>query len=94
MAATFNTDLINEVGKCIGNDCLELDIPACTAPASICTAPLTAAVTSSTTPRTASSPARSALLRCRASRSKGVYVYMKHVALNDCETSRRVSTPG
>ena len=44
MAATFNVDLINEVGRCIGEDCLAMGYSGLYAPASICTAPLTPAV--------------------------------------------------
>ena len=56
MAATFNTEIMTEIGKVIGNNCLRPTSPACTAPATS-TAPPTAAVTSSTTLRTASCPA-------------------------------------
>ena len=32
MAATYNVELMEEVGRCIGNDMLDLALPACTAP--------------------------------------------------------------
>ena len=57
MAATFNTEIMTEIGKVIGTTAWKPTLPACTAPATTSTAPPTVAVTSSTTPRTASSPA-------------------------------------
>lgn len=88
MAATFNVDLINEVGRCIGEDCLAMGYSGLYAPASICTAPLTPAVTSSTTLRTRSWLAPSALLRCRASSPRRLRLPEAR-RLNDSETSRR-----
>ena len=89
MAATFNVDLINEVGSCIARTAWPWVTPACTAPASTCTAPPTPAVTSSTTPRIRSCAGTICAAEVQGIQSKGVYVYLKHVALNDSETSRR-----
>lgn len=89
MAATFNVDLINEVGRCIGEDCLAMGYSGLYGPGI-------------NMHRTAYSgrnfeyysedPFVSGTI-CAAEvqgiQSKGVYVYLKHVALNDSETSRR-----
>ena len=74
MAATFNVDLINDVGRCIGEDCLAMGYSGRNfeyyaedpfIAGTICAAEV------------------------QGIQSKGVYVYLKHVALNDSETSRR-----
>lgn len=57
MAATFNTEIMTEIGKVIGNNCLEADIACLYGPGNNIHRTPTAAVTSSITPRTASSPA-------------------------------------
>lgn len=89
MAATFNVDLINEVGRCIGEDCLAMGYSGLYGPGI-------------NMHRTAYSgrnfeyysedPFVSGTI-CAAEvegiQSMGVYVYLKHVALNDSETSRR-----
>lgn len=88
MAATFNTELINTVGKCIGEDCLMMGYSGLYGPGV-------------NIHRTAYSgrnfeyysedPFISGVI-CAAEvegiQSKGVYVYMKHVALNDAESFR------
>ena len=89
MAATFNVDLINEVGRCIGEDCLAMGYSGLYGPGI-------------NMHRTAycgrnfeyySEDPFVAGTICAAEvqgiQSKGVYVYLKHVALNDSETSRR-----
>ena len=89
MAATFNVDLINEVGKCIGEDCLAMGYSGLYGPGI-------------NMHRTAYSGrnfeyyAEDPFVACticaaevQGIQSKGVYVYLKHVALNDSETSRR-----
>ena len=89
MAATFNTELMEEVGKCIGNDVMDLGASGLYGPAM-------------DTHRNAycgrnfeyySEDPFVAGTICAAEvqgiQSKGVYVYLKHVALNDSETSRR-----
>ena len=88
MAATFNTELIKTVGECIGEDCLMMGYSGLYGPGV-------------NIHRTAYSgrnfeyysedPFISGTI-CAAEvqgiQSKGVYVYMKHVALNDSETFR------
>ncbi len=89
MAATFNVDLMEDVGRCIGNDCLDMGYSGLYGPGI-------------NMHRTAYSgrnfeyysedPFVSGAI-CTAEtkgiQSKGVYVYLKHVALNDSESSRR-----
>ena len=89
MAATFNTDLISEVGRCIGEDCLAMGYSGLYGPGI-------------NMHRTAYSgrnfeyysedpfiAGTICAAEVEAIQSKGVYVYLKHVALNDSETSRR-----
>ena len=88
MAATFNTDLINEVGRCIGEDCLAMGYSGLYGPG----------INMHRTPYSGrnfeyySEDPFVAGTICAAEvqgiQSKGVYVYLKHVALNDSESSR------
>lgn len=88
MAATFNVDLIEQVGKCIGEDCLSADHSGIYGPG----------INMHRSPYSgrnfeyySEDPFISGTI-CAAEvkgiQSKGVYVYMKHVALNDSETYR------
>ena len=93
MAATWNTELMEEVGKCIGNDMLDLGAVGLYGPAM-------------NTHRTAYSgrnfeyysedgflSGKIAAAEVKGIQSKGCYVYIKHFALNDSETNCRcVST--
>ena len=93
MAATWNTDLMYEVGRCIGNDMLDLGAVGLYGPAM-------------NTHRTAYSgrnfeyysedgflAGKIAAAEVRGIQDKGCYVYIKHFALNDVETNCRcVST--
>ena len=89
MAATFNTDLMYEVGLCIGNDMLDLGASGLYGPAM-------------NIHRTAYSgrnfeyysedpflSGKIAAAEVEGIQSKGVYVYIKHFALNDTETKCR-----
>ena len=89
MAATFNVDLINEVGKCIGEDCLAMGYSGLYGPAM-------------NIHRTAYSgrnfeyysedpflSGKIAAAEVEGIQSKGVYVYIKHFALNDTESRCR-----
>ena len=88
MAATFNTDLINDVGRCIGEDCLAMGYSGLYGPG----------INMHRTPYSGrnfeyySEDPFIAGTICAAEvqgiQSKGVYVYLKHVALNDSESSR------
>jgi beta-glucosidase len=88
MAATFNTDLIYQVGLCIGEDCLAADHSGIYGPG----------INMHRTPYSgrnfeyfSEDPFLSGVI-CAAEvqgiQKKGVYVYMKHAALNDSETFR------
>ena len=89
MAATFNVDLMREVGVCIGNDMLDLGASGLYGPAM-------------NIHRTAYSgrnfeyysedpflSGKIAAAEVEGIQSKGVYVYVKHFALNDTETKCR-----
>lgn len=88
MAATFNRDLINDVGRCIGEDCLAMGYSGLYGPGI-------------NMHRTAYSgrnfeyysedpfiAGEICASEVQGIQSKGVYVYLKHVALNDSESSR------
>ena len=93
MAATWNTDLMYEVGRCIGNDMLDLGAVGLYGPAM-------------NIHRTAYSgrnfeyysedgflSGKIAAAEVKGIQDKGCYVYIKHFALNDSETNCRcVST--
>ena len=89
MAATFNTDLINEVGRCIGEDCLAMGYSGLYGPG----INMHRTAYSGRNFEYYSEDPFVAGTICAAEvqgiQSKGVYVYLKHVALNDSETSRR-----
>ena len=89
MAATFNVDLMKEVGVCIGNDMLDLGASGLYGPAM-------------NIHRTAYSgrnfeyysedpflSGKIAAAEVEGIQSKGVYVYIKHFALNDTESRCR-----
>lgn len=88
MAATFNVDLINEVGKCIGEDCLAMGYSGLYGPGINMHR---TAYSGRNFEYYAEDPFVAGTI-CAAEvqgiQSKGVYVYLKHVALNDSETSR------
>ena len=89
MAATFNVDLINEVGMCIGEDCLAMGYSGLYGPGINMHR---TAYSGRNFEYYAEDPFVAGTI-CAAEvqgiQSKGVYVYLKHVALNDSETSRR-----
>lgn len=88
LAATMNADLIEDVGRCIGNDCLQAGYSGLYGPGVnmhrsaysgrnfeyYCEDPFVSAET--------------CVAEVKGIQSKGVYVYLKHVALNDSESSR------
>ena len=88
MAATMNVDLIQDLGRCIGEDCLSAGYSGLYGPG----------VNMHRTPYSgrnfeyySEDPFVSgtiAAAEVKGIQSKGVYVYMKHVALNDSETFR------
>ena len=89
MAATFNVDLINDVGRCIGEDCLAMGYSGLYGPGINMHR---TAYSGRNFEYYASDPFIAGTI-CAAEvngiQSKGVYVYLKHVALNDSESSRR-----
>ena len=88
MAATFNRELINDVGRCIGEDCLAMGYSGLYGPG----------INMHRTPYSgrnfeyyAEDPfiaGEICAVEVQGIQSKGVYVYLKHVALNDSESSR------
>ena len=89
MAATFNTDLINDVGRCIGEDCLNLGFSGLYGPGINMHR---TAYSGRNFEYFASDPFVAGTIvaaEVQGIQSKGVYVYLKHVALNDSESSRR-----
>lgn len=89
MAATFNTDLLNDVGRCIGEDCLAMGYSGLYGPG---VNMHRTAYSGRNFEYYSEDPFISGTI-CAAEvqgiQSKGVYVYLKHVALNDSESSRR-----
>ncbi|MBQ1492566.1 MAG: fibronectin type III-like domain-contianing protein, partial [Blautia sp.] len=89
MAATMNTELMEEVGRCIGNDCLDMGYSGLYGPG----INMHRTAYSGRNFEYYSEDPFVAGAICTAEtkgiQSKGVYVYLKHVALNDSETSRR-----
>ena len=88
MAATFNTEIMTEIGKVIGNNCLEADIACLYGPGN-------------NIPRTPYGgrnfeyysedgflSGMMSAYEVKAIQDKGVHVVMKHFALNDCEQDR------
>lgn len=88
MAATFNVELIEDVGRCIGEDCLDMGYSGLYGPG----------VNMHRTPYSgrnfeyySEDPFLAGAIcanEVQGIQTKGVYVYLKHVALNDSETSR------
>lgn len=89
MAATFNTELMEELGRCIGEDCLALGYSGLYGPG----------VNNHRTPYSGRNfeyysedpfvAGEICAAEVKGIQSMGVYVYLKHVALNDSESSRR-----
>lgn len=88
MAATMNVDLINDMGRCIGEDCLAAGYSGLYGPG----INMHRTAYSGRNFEYYSEDPFVAGTICAAEtqgiQSKGVYVYLKHVALNDSETSR------
>lgn len=89
MAATFNTELLEDLGRCIGEDCLAMGYSGLYGPG----------VNMHRTPYSGRNfeyysedpfiAGEICAAEVQGIQSKGVYVYLKHVALNDSESSRR-----
>ena len=88
LVATMNLELIEDVGRCIGNDCLDLGYSGLYGPG----------VNMHRTPYSGRNfeyysedpfaSGETCVAEVKGIQSKGVYVYLKHVALNDAESSR------
>jgi beta-glucosidase len=89
MAATMNVELMEDVGRCIGNDCLDMGYSGLYGPG----INMHRTAYSGRNFEYYSEDPFVAGTICTAEtkgiQSKGVYVYLKHVALNDSESSRR-----
>lgn len=88
MAATFNTEIMTEIGKVIGNNCLEADIACLYGPGNnIHRTPYGGRNFEYYSEDGFLSGMISAY-EVKAIQDKGVHVVMKHFALNDCEQDR------
>lgn len=88
MAATFNTDLMYEIGRVIGNNCVAADIAILYGPGNnIHRTPYGGRNFEYYSEDGFLSGAMSAP-EVKAIQEKGVHVVMKHFALNDCEQER------
>lgn len=89
MAATFNVELLEDLGRCIGEDCLANGYSGLYGPG----INMHRSAYSGRNFEYYSEDPFIAGTICAAEvqgiQSKGVYVYLKHVALNDSESSRR-----
>lgn len=93
MAATFNTELMEEVGKCIGNDVMDLGASGLYGPAMDTHRNAYCGRNFEYYSEDGFLSGKIAAAEISGIQSKGVYVYMKHFALNDSETkSRSIST--
>lgn len=88
MAATFNTDLIYEVGKVIGNDCLAADVVCLYGPGNNIHRTPYAGRNFEYYSEDGFLSGMISAYECMAIQEKGVDVVMKHFALNDCEQDR------
>jgi beta-glucosidase len=89
MAATYNVDLMEEVGKCIGNDMLDLGAVGLYGPAMNIHRTAYAGRNFEYYSEDGFLSGAIAAAEVKGIQSKGVYVYIKHFALNDSETNCR-----
>ena len=89
MAATFNTELMEEVGKCIGNDVMDLGASGLYGPAMDTHRNAYCGRNFEYYSEDGFLSGKIAAAEIQGIQSKGVYVYMKHFALNDSETKCR-----
>ena len=91
MAATMNLELITDLGRCIGEDCLNY-VPMHSGLYGPGINMHRTAYSGRNFEYYSEDPFVSGAIcaaECGGIQSKGVYVYLKHVALNDSESSRR-----
>jgi beta-glucosidase len=89
MAATFNVELMEEVGKCIGADVLDLGATGLYGPAMNIHRNAYAGRNFEYYSEDGFLSGKIAAAEVKGIQSKGVYVYIKHFALNDSETHCR-----
>ena len=93
MAATYNVELMEEVGRCIGTDMLDLGASGLYGPAMNIHRTAFAGRNFEYYSEDGFLSGKIAAAEVRGIQEKGVYVYIKHFALNDSETKCRcVST--
>jgi len=89
MAATYNTELIKELGECLGEDCMELGASGLYGPAMNIHRHAYAGRNFEYYSEDPFLSGAIAAAETEGIQSKGVYVYLKHFALNDNETMCR-----
>jgi len=93
MAATFNVELMEEMGKCLGNDMLDLGATGLYGPAMNIHRNAYAGRNFEYYSEDPFLSGEIAAAETKGIQSKGIYVYIKHFALNDNETfCRCIST--
>lgn len=88
MAATFNTDLMTEIGKIMGNNCLAADISIIYAPGNNIHRTPYGGRNFEYYSEDAFLSGKMSAHEIAAIEDKGVHVVIKHFALNDCEQDR------
>ena len=89
MAATFNTELMEEMGECLGEDCMELGASGLYGPAMNIHRNAYAGRNFEYYSEDPFLSGAIAAAEVKGIQSKGVYVYIKHFAINDSETGCR-----
>lgn len=89
MAATYNVDLMREVGVCLGNDMLDLGASGLYGPAMNTHRNAYCGRNFEYYSEDGFLSGKIAAAEIQGIQSKGVYVYIKHFALNDAETGCR-----
>ncbi len=89
MAATYNTELIEEMGECLGEDCMALGASGLYGPAMNIHRTAYAGRNFEYYSEDPFLSGAIAAAETKGIQSKGVYVYLKHFALNDSETTCR-----
>ena len=88
MAATFNTDLMTEIGKVIGNNCLSANVAVLYGPGNNIHRVPYGGRNFEYYSEDGFLSGEMSMYEVAAIESKGVHVVMKHFALNDCEQDR------
>lgn len=88
MAATFNMEIMYEIGKVIGNNCLEADIACLYGPGNNIHRTPYGGRNFEYYSEDAFLSGEMSKEEIRAMAEKGIFVVMKHFALNDCEQDR------